>query len=310
MEILDVKSGEIYTNILVYKNPFKNLDNVLNVIKESESQESKFYIQKWTKWGPFGTMAKANLPSYITDEDAKIDIGVEKQKEVLEEIERIYDFVGHDYMLRFGENVTWPKFVTTTDLNNKKWHKGSVDILKHDIDPTKKLAMQYHTDQNWHKLDARGDKFGLTITMYLNDDYEGGEISFAHIGDYGDIKLTTYKPQAGDVVVFPGFYPYFHGVLGVKDNYKYMVRMFYFWEFEGTEEWLANESKYGTELWNQMEEKRIQDIYEEYTKQDFYNVTNPENYTNIDPNSLFVPDNLPESNNIYIKGKYFLSEEA
>ena len=37
------------------------------------------------------------------------------------------------------------------------------------------------------------------MTIYLNDDYDGGEITFTSVGDGG----ITIKPEAGSAVFFP-----------------------------------------------------------------------------------------------------------
>lgn len=56
--------------------------------------------------------------------------------------------------------------------------------------------------------------------MYLNDDYEGGELWFPHF-DY------TYVPQYGDIVLFPSSWLFAHAALVVKSGIKYSaVTMF------------------------------------------------------------------------------------
>jgi hypothetical protein len=56
--------------------------------------------------------------------------------------------------------------------------------------------------------------------MYLNDDYEGGELWFPYL----DIK---FKPTYGDIVMFPSTYIYAHASLPVTRGTKYAaVTMF------------------------------------------------------------------------------------
>lgn len=45
----------------------------------------------------------------------------------------------------------------------------------------------------------------VSVSLILNDDYEGGEIEFPHFG-------LTIRPNAGQIVVFPSSYPYLHCV--------------------------------------------------------------------------------------------------
>lgn len=60
----------------------------------------------------------------------------------------------------------------------------------------------------------------FSSVLYLNDGYEGGEIYFPNQGYY-------YKPQCGDVVMFPcGGHEYLHGVKPVTGR-RYTVPMFH-----------------------------------------------------------------------------------
>ena len=56
--------------------------------------------------------------------------------------------------------------------------------------------------------------------MYLNDEYEGGELFFP----YFDLK---FKPEAGDIVLFPSTFIWAHAALPVESGLKYSaVTMF------------------------------------------------------------------------------------
>lgn len=60
----------------------------------------------------------------------------------------------------------------------------------------------------------------VSTVMYLNDDYEGGELWFPHF-DY------TYVPSYGDIVLFPSSWLFSHAALPVKSGTKYSaVTMF------------------------------------------------------------------------------------
>lgn len=56
--------------------------------------------------------------------------------------------------------------------------------------------------------------------IYLNDDYEGGEIEFV----YFNLKI---KPKAGTVILFPSNYPYRHIAHPVTSGTKYSVATWY-----------------------------------------------------------------------------------
>lgn len=57
----------------------------------------------------------------------------------------------------------------------------------------------------------------ISVVVYLNDDYEGGEIHFPRFD-----KLTI-KPKAGDIVVFPSTFIYEHASQDMVSGVKYAV---------------------------------------------------------------------------------------
>jgi hypothetical protein len=107
------------------------------------------------------------------------------------------------------------------------------------VHPIKKYMagtfMGAHFDQQ------EGDeRLKYSLVMYLNDDYEGGEISFTIRNPEGVIQGGTpaedfeiakqdnsftfaVKPKAGSVIIFPPSPPYHHTAHLVKDGFKYMV---------------------------------------------------------------------------------------
>lgn len=77
-----------------------------------------------------------------------------------------------------------------------KWSKGQ--------------SMGLHVD------DLGIDNYHITGLIYLNDDYTGGEISFATQG-------ITLKPSKGDLVIFPGNLHYAHEVKEVLSGQRYTI---------------------------------------------------------------------------------------
>jgi len=60
----------------------------------------------------------------------------------------------------------------------------------------------------------------LSSTLYINDNYTGGELYF----DKQDYKI---KPDAGDLIIFPSAFPYSHEARPVKTGVKYCVVNFW-----------------------------------------------------------------------------------
>lgn len=56
----------------------------------------------------------------------------------------------------------------------------------------------------------------VSIVVYLNDDYQGGEIWFPRFN-------LSHKPRAGDIVVFPSTYIYEHASQDMISGTKYSV---------------------------------------------------------------------------------------
>lgn len=63
----------------------------------------------------------------------------------------------------------------------------------------------------------------VSITMYVNDEYSGGELEYAWFD-------KTYRPSAGDIMIFPSNYIYAHKVNEVSSGIRYAVVRFYKWE--------------------------------------------------------------------------------
>jgi hypothetical protein len=103
----------------------------------------------------------------------------------------------------------------------------------------KKYQAGTYMGAHYDQLD--GDKtLRYSMVMYLNDDYEGGEISFKIVDSYGisqkphineDYDAASrdkhfdvgIKPKANSMVVFPSSSPYFHTAHIVKSGFKCMI---------------------------------------------------------------------------------------
>lgn len=89
------------------------------------------------------------------------------------------------------------------------------------------------------------EKSKLVCLLYINDDYEGGELDFR---DH-DISI---KPVAGQLITFPGGFSNIHQVLPVKGSTRHTIGAF--WDYA--------ESVYSEERMKEWEEE-IQKVREE-----------------------------------------------
>lgn len=93
--------------------------------------------------------------------------------------------------------------------NNIKNREQSIHLLKYE----KGGHLPAHQDQG-HSSRA------LSTVMYLNSDYEGGEIEFKH----SNVKI---KPDAGSIVFFPSNFLYVHEVYPITSGVRYSMPHWY-----------------------------------------------------------------------------------
>ena len=97
------------------------------------------------------------------------------------------------------------------------------------------LHCDCETPEGGPSLAADFYKYNISILMYPNDSYTGGEITFP---DYGIIV----KPQAGDIIMFPGNGAYKHTVERVTSGTRYTMPSWYSFKIDGATEPLERKS--------------------------------------------------------------------
>jgi predicted 2-oxoglutarate/Fe(II)-dependent dioxygenase YbiX len=82
--------------------------------------------------------------------------------------------------------------------------------------------VRYGANQHFQVHTDHGFSYTCTVSSvaYFNDDYEGGELWFPYLD-------LTFKPEAGDIVMFPSTFIYAHAAKPVVSGVKYSgVTMF------------------------------------------------------------------------------------
>lgn len=239
-EIEDIKVYKISEGVILYKDVFKNVDDILSFFKEAESyEENNYMMKKFEPWGQYGTMTEIDSasfhdfgPGYFNQNNPE----EVKQKTILQELYNSYKFVKKDFMKKYGNSDIWPEHYNKVNLFNEA-NNTKIAFLKYDIKNVIELEnikynfTAFHSDYFQQDMDTPGYKLIFTVMIYLNDDYDGGEICF-----WNGEKILGYKPQAGDVIVFPSCEPFYHGVLNIYNANRYAVRMNYYITTDGSEE--------------------------------------------------------------------------
>lgn len=238
---------QLHKGIDVYQNIFKDVEKTLSLLKKTEESGSQL-LGKWDTWYTFGSILRFPKIENVT-------VGSEEY-ELYKELNDIFLAVCKDYIARNGH---------VDFFNSNKWTVLEPHVCKYFPNAGvgyDGMALDYHTDYQNELEGEPGWKYGFTVTMYLNDDYSGGEV------DFFDGKNTiTFKPKAGDVTVFPSGSPdidptnrYMHGVFVAKNNPKYFVRMHYQYWKDGSQEYNDGLKKYGQDAWQEILKSKYHEI--------------------------------------------------
>jgi hypothetical protein len=242
---------------------FKDIAKSYKILTDSLTETGDRLFSPWTQWSIFGEYLNPIVPSFrLVDKDGGLkDIQTkteieENQKQFAIEMMKNFQLVTEDYAKKHNIDI---------DLNSKslddlgemiptwQWTGGTVG--RYHINP--RVGMNYHSDYIREQGHHPGYKFVITCTIYFNDDYEGGEIDFA-MGD----KLVKYKPEAGDLLVFPSGHPdylteegkpYLHAVMPSYNKNKFLARMYWQKYQKGTDEWYEKEEEFGKDVWAGMQ---------------------------------------------------------
>lgn len=256
---------KLYDKINVYKGLLPNAKLAVELLKKSEeSPESSQIFGNWQQWGTFGKhiyelgMTPESGGPELTDQTRK---SFPLEDLINKEIYSAFYTATEHWLLNYSysKENDW-------EMHGPSYSKYLLPNSQH-LDARGGFLMSYHTDYVKLREEEPGKKFILTCTMYLNDNYDGGEIEFLINNPENASKKETvlYKPEEGDVLVFPSGHPkyfsenikYLHAVRPISFGIKYLVRCFYVKPYAGSEAWHANLQKYGAQAWLAMEEQRV-----------------------------------------------------
>lgn len=197
--------------ILYYRNalnPLKDLIADLDVYQEQYNED--------TSWvGPWRTWTSSDDPDDIFGEERR---GVFNPPAGLKEI--IHEYSEYDaksksiaIAVKEALDSLVLDYAANTDTVNYGYLKDAFFIKKYNSG----VGMGNHFD----KYPDVDNETTLSAVIYINDDYEGGEIYFT---DY-DLAI---KPEAGSILFFPSTEDYMHESKPVGAGNKLMIPIFWY----------------------------------------------------------------------------------
>ena len=186
----------IYKNI-VYENIHKNLIEI-----------SKSSIPKFKK----ASVNETNRP------------GVHKSR-VVENIRSTehwpLDNINNDsktgqYMCNLFKNIfstNIRKYMESVGLNNTGFSIQNIELLKY----TKDGHYVFHHDEcsSYHRT--------FSCIYFINDDYEGGELSFSTLTNFDKPPHLTIPPEANSLIIFPSNFLYQHQINPIITGERYSI---------------------------------------------------------------------------------------
>jgi hypothetical protein len=242
---------KIHDTVWVFKNAIKDSDQFVDYFENN---------REWKDWYTFGKMTVGS-----DNEDAKFQ-DFPSQEEWDNAFNQNLKSPGEDgYFENHIDNLFYEATKLYVEENSQSfdnWLYRPWNVAKYipNLEHHAEYAMMHHTDFQREFSYNPGSKFGVTCVAYLNDNYTGGDVMFRFLdeNDRSVIKEDySYKPQAGDIVIFMSGHPHYHGVRAVTEGEKYIIRMYWMYEYQGHPLWLALKEKYGEDIWNQMEDARL-----------------------------------------------------
>jgi hypothetical protein len=198
---------EIAPGVDIYPNLLPDIEDLISVVKNSYSESNQLPLANWEDWHPgdnssnaiYGKERKLN-PLHLVDASLP---GYQNSKHAIDRLNEAFEIATADYMERHSLNY---KNIFKVDPSFHLYYKGGI--------------MPSHVDAMGENQNPRPL---ITTTIYLNEDYIGGELVFDSFG-------VEYKPAAGSVVIFPSGEPYYHTSKLIESGNKYFGR--YFWMIE------------------------------------------------------------------------------
>lgn len=187
---------EQYGKVHYYRNVIEDPKSLVELIESSDKRMTKeTSIPSWSEWTASG--------------DTPYQFGYQKRFSNQVDFDTDKDIIKINSILK--------KAITDSSLDYANIH--SIDIG--ELTPLSISKYSTNKSMGPHVDDyGNDDSPNISVVLYLNDEYEGGEINFPG-------QDITIKPEAGSIVIFPSVEPYYHQSLPVTKGLKYMCPGFW-----------------------------------------------------------------------------------
>lgn len=190
-----------FEKVYYYKNVVEDPISLINLIEKSDEKlTEKTSIPKWKKWTASGWLPEESL----SQKDDLYTYGYQKRFSNEVDLDTDEDIKYINSILKQAISEASNHYAEDNGINIGQL--APISISKYFTGK----SMGPHVDDY-----DNGDDPNISVVLYLNDDYEGGEINFPE-------QNITIKPEAGSIVIFPSVKPYYHQSLPVISGIKYM----------------------------------------------------------------------------------------
>lgn len=188
-------------NIWYWENALSFPEHLKDFIDQIDDEpESYSRISKWENW------AASNDSNLIYGKTKIINKSALKTTTGSDIIDKRTLYIANSILMAF-------QMCTDRYLASRNLDKNNYD-----------LNLDHITIKAWNEGQSMGPHFdgqdgnqnlAFSLVAYINDDYEGGEISFPN-------HNVTIKPKAGSLIMFPSQEPYIHEVKPIISGTRYM----------------------------------------------------------------------------------------
>lgn len=200
MEYEVMSAGMVY-----YKNAIEKTDEVIGSIEYMQDQIQTGITtaaKPWHEWNGSDPEKEKFCKRHFLVEPSQTNV-----------LDPLYQHISFVYEKIFGgiekAYTHYSTILYPHASQNIKSTEGMLSILKYG----QTGYLPEHQDQG---VSSRV----LSTVAYLNDNYEGGEISFPQVN-------VTIKPEAGSVIFFPSNFVFSHTVKPILNGFRYAVPQWY-----------------------------------------------------------------------------------